>query len=412
MGCLRIGDSSDFKALIPNLSSDRAMHLIVNRLTDPAAIQEIAAEWEQLDALSVPRTPFSSPTWNALWWKHYRRQDSVAVDEFFVHAIRAPDGRLIAVAPLFIREYRLLRFVRFRFAQFFGADSSITELRGLVCAPDDQPACVAALAAFFRDQYRFWDLLRWDGLRASPNGERVHGLSEACDAGGQLPNYFIPLPSTWEEMLSRLNGKFKRNIRKRYELLAKDGFTFKFRVNENADSIGKSLHRFFDLHGLRAKSDEMDVKHPDRFTNDVNRAFIADYVNSLAGRGACRIFELEIDSRPIASILGFVMDDNLWLYSSGFDPSWRKYGIMTMLTAEILKWGIGSRMAVVNLSCGKDMGKIRWNPTEVNFFHVLQPAPRSKGRLLLRAYESVDGLRRVAAWRRGYRPGKGREVTA
>ena len=120
-------------------------------------------------------------------------------------------------------------------------------------------------------------------------------------------------------MLSRLNGKFKRNIRKRYELLAKDGFAFKFRVNENPDSVGKSLHRFFDLHGLRANSDEMDVKHPDRFTNDVNRAFIADYVNLLAGRGACRIFELEIDSRPIASILGFVMHDNLWLYSSGFD---------------------------------------------------------------------------------------------
>ena len=167
-------NSSDFKAS-PIVALTVSMHLSVNRLTDPAAIQEIAAEWEQLDALSVPRTPFSSPAWNALWWKHYRRQDSFAVDEFFMHAIRAPDGRLIAVAPLFIREYRLLRFVRFRFAQFFGADSSITELRGLVCAPDDQPAAVAALAAFFQGQYRFWDLLRWDGLRASPNGERVHG---------------------------------------------------------------------------------------------------------------------------------------------------------------------------------------------------------------------------------------------
>jgi CelD/BcsL family acetyltransferase involved in cellulose biosynthesis len=176
--------------------------------------------------------------------------------------------------------------------------------------------------------------------------------------------------------------------------------------------LKESLSTFCDLHSLRAKSEEMDVKHPDRFTNDVNRGFLAEYVNLLAGRGACRIFELEIDGRPIASILGFIMDDNLWLYSSGFDPNWRKYGIMTMLTAEILKWGIGSRLAVVNLSCGKDMGKIRWNPTEVNFFHLLQPAPRRKGRLLLRAYEGVDGLRRVAAWGRGYRPGKGREVTA
>src|SRR5262249_9125865 len=30
-----------------------------------------------------------------------------------------------------------------------------------------------------------------------------------------------------------------------------------------------------------AKSDEMDVKHPDRFTNDVNRGFIADHVACL-----------------------------------------------------------------------------------------------------------------------------------
>jgi CelD/BcsL family acetyltransferase involved in cellulose biosynthesis len=394
------------------------MHLTVNRdvsvsrVADPAAIREIAAEWERLDALSVPRTPFSSPAWNALWWQHYRRQDSVAVDEFFVHTLRAADGRLIAVAPLFIREYRPFGFARFRFAQFFGADSSITELRGLVCAPDDQPAAVAALAEFFRDQYRSWDLLRWDGLRTYPNGEGAHGLGAACARGGQLPNYFIPLPSTWDEMLSRLNGKFKRNIRKRYELLAKDGFAFKFRVNESADAVRGSLRTFFDLHRLRAKSDEMDVKHPDRFTNEINRGFIADYVNSVAERGACRIFELVINDRLIASVLGFVMDDNLWLYSSGFDPNWRKYGVMTMLTAEILKWGIVSRMKVVNLSCGKDMGKIRWNPTEVNFFHLLEPAPRRKGRLLLRAYESVDVLRRMAAWGRGYRSGKGREVAA
>jgi CelD/BcsL family acetyltransferase involved in cellulose biosynthesis len=387
-------------------------HMSVSRVADPAAIEEIAAEWERLDALSAPRTPFSSPVWNTLWWKHYRRQDSVAVDEFFVHTIRAPDGRLIAVAPLFIREYRAIGFVRFRVAQFFGADSSITELRGLVCAPDDQPVAVAALTEFFRDKYWSWDLLRWDGLRTSPSGERVQGLGATCATGGQLPNYFIPLPSTWDEMLSRLNGKFKRNIRKRYELLTKDGFGFKFRVNDNADAVSGSLRRFFDLHQLRAKSDEMDVKHPDRFTNEVNRGFIADYVNLLTERGACRVFELEINDRPIASVLGFVMDDNLWLYSSGFDPSWRKYGVMTMLTAEILKWSIASRMKVVNLSCGKDMGKIRWNPTEVNFFHLLQPAPRRKGRLLLRAYESVDGLRRMAAWGRGYRPGKGREVAA
>lgn len=44
-------------------------------------------------------------------------------------------------------------------------------------------------------------------------------------------------------------------------------------------------------------------------------------------------------------------------------------------------------MTLVNLLCGKDMGKFRWNPTEVSFFHGPQPVPRRKARHLLRAYE-------------------------
>jgi hypothetical protein len=60
--------------------------------------------------------------------------------------------------------------------------------------------------------------------------------------------------------------------------------------------------------------------------------------------------------------------------------------------------GIGSGMAVVNLSCGKEMGKIQVEPNRSDFFHLLQPAPRTKGRLLVRAYASVDEFRRVAAF--------------
>ena len=42
--------------------------------------------------------------------------------------------------------------------------------------------------------------------------------------------------------------------------------------------------------------------------------------------GHLRLFELEIGGNIIASRLAFVLGPDLYLYFSGYDPSWRKYG--------------------------------------------------------------------------------------
>src|SRR5882757_11553679 len=89
------------EAACPHGAQDR-MTLLVERLTCSEAFNELRPEWELLDARLWPRTPFSSPLWNQLWWKHFGTQGFTQKHEFFLHTLRDSEGQLVAVAPLML----------------------------------------------------------------------------------------------------------------------------------------------------------------------------------------------------------------------------------------------------------------------------------------------------------------------
>jgi CelD/BcsL family acetyltransferase involved in cellulose biosynthesis len=378
--------------------------LSVTRLTGPEALLGFAQEWEDLETRTSPRTPFSSPLWNSLWWKHYRRNDLVRSDEFLVLLLRSASKELVGVAPLFKSSSPGTGPAWCRIVQFFGADASITELRGPICAPQDQSAVTSALKAYFQNEYREWDLLRWDGLRGGAHESAPFG--GAFGAPAHQPNYFVRLPASWAELHSRITGNFRRNMRKQREFFDLDGHTYQVRVIDHPADMKGALNTLFDLHSLRAQAGGMDVRHPDRFAHSINRQFVTEYAVAMASCSKAHIFELVIGTKPVASQLTFTMGKDLWLFASGFEPNWRRYGVMTMLTTEVMQWALRSNYEVVNLSCGHDRGKSRWRPSEITFTHVLEKSPGLRGRLAMRSYRALDDARHLSAWLRGYRSGK------
>jgi len=53
-----------------------------------------------------------------------------------------------------------------------------------------------------------------------------------------------------------------------------------------------------------------------------------------------------------ASRIAFALGGELCLYFSGYDPRWRKYGVMTTLMVETIKWAIEQGFVIINLSAG------------------------------------------------------------
>jgi CelD/BcsL family acetyltransferase involved in cellulose biosynthesis len=363
--------------------------LCCERLADPQALAALAPEWDALDAQVSPRTPFTGPLWNLLWWKHFSADRLFVRDELFAYAVRKPSGELVAVAPMMISHRPAVSQLRARVLQFFGADANVTEIRGLTCRPRDQEEVTTALNAEFRARAKQWDWLCWSGLRT--NGA-APGLEHAqTSRATPIRGYYLPLPASWEEFRSRRSRNIKESLRKCYNSLQREHVAFTFRAAERPQETRDAIGRFFALHAARARA-AVAVEHRDVFEDERVRRFLGEYTQAAAERGQVRVFEMEVAGKVIASRVGFVLGDELYLYYSGYDVSWGRFSVMTTVVAESIKWAIARGLKVANLSTGQDVSKARWGPEEVVYRSAVQLSPTWRGRMAHRVY--YDLLRR------------------
>jgi len=353
-------------------------------------------EWETLDAQIFPRTPFTSPLWISLWWNHLRRQQPLLRDEFFGHIMRDANGHLVAIAPLMRTHCPGVGPLGMRIVQFFGTDPSITELRGVICLPEHQRKVIQALAEHFRQHRGEWDMIKWNGLRDEASSYTTPANCCELIAARSLPDYVLMLPQSWDKMRSSISANMRKNVRKAYEFLERDGHRFVFRAVERPADVPAALDRFFKLHAARSEAADM-INHPDRFAAPRNRAFLREYVHHVAESGQLRLFELEIGGTVIASRLAFLLGPELYMYFSGYDPSWRQYSVMTVLVSEMIKWAIEHGLKRVNLSTGNDQSKLRWKPDEILFHDAIQIAPSTRGQCMFHAYTA---FKHFHDWRR------------
>jgi len=76
--------------------------------------------------------------------------------------------------------------------------------------------------------------------------------------------------------------------------------------------IRAGLDAFFALHAERANL-HTTVDHPDVFAQPRSREFLTEVCQRLATRGVARIFQLWVDDALVATRIGFVMNDTLFI---------------------------------------------------------------------------------------------------
>ncbi|MGI4800540.1 MAG: GNAT family N-acetyltransferase [Janthinobacterium lividum] len=340
--------------------------LAIQTITSIDALAALAPEWRTLDATLSPRVPFTSPDWLLLWWKHFRRDRILCRDTLSAYAVRDGDGTLVAVVPTMISSRPSIGPLRTRELQFLGADSNVTELRGIICRPDDLGQVTAALGAYFAARERDWDWIQWRGLRATDAPSDWHDHIPGFVTTGTVPNYYLALPDGWDAFKAGLPRNIKESLRKCYNSLQRDGHAFTFDAVADPDAIPAALDRFFALHAQRSDL-AGSVPHPNAFAHPTAQAFVRDYAATAATTGAVRVFELRIGGDVVATRVAFLLGREMYLYFSGYDLAWKKYSVMTTLLAEALKWGIANGFTIANLSIGTDVSKTRWRPEVVHY---------------------------------------------
>jgi CelD/BcsL family acetyltransferase involved in cellulose biosynthesis len=346
------------------------MTLIVQRIANIPELESLASEWEEIDRYSSPRTPFTSPAWNLLWWQHFRENRFWVRDELFVLAVRDEHRRLIALAPLMRTLRPAWGPLRMRQIQFFGADANITELRGLVCRPEHRAEAMQLLHTYLMEQAGTWDSMLWCGISASEPADVLGAPAPSRTTS----DYYLRLPGSWAELAAGLSRNMKEALRKCYNSLKRGGHAFTFRVVSKPGEVGAALRVFFSLHRARAELGGT-VPHSNSFQTIRSRRFLRKYAQEMAKRDQLRVFQLIIDGKVVATRIGFILGQEVYFYYSGYSPKWRDFSVMTTLLAESIKWAIEQRFQIVNLSTGSDYSKARWQPEEVASSDYLIQSP-------------------------------------
>ncbi len=367
--------------------------LTVEVIRTLAGVADLQGDFAHLQAVTGNTLPFALFEWHLSWCRHFLDLDPSIVDEPMFHVVRDGAGTCVAIIPLIMTKRRLGSLTAASVG-LLGADPAITEIRSPLVQPGYEAPVAEALNANLRNA-RDWDWIQWIGARDTFSEAlgRVRGLAWQPVA----PSYVLDLPPSWEEFHTGLKRNIRESLRHCYNSLKRDGHDFKLTMAADPADVRAAVDRLFELHAMRATL-EGTIDHPNRFASRTVRQFVYHVCEQLALRDAVRVFQIEIAGTVVASRIGFMVADSLYLYYSGFDPRWKRYSVMTTTVAEAIRYAIARGLKTVNLSPGADVSKTRWGPREVHHQTAYEHSGRLRSRLVRHAYFKARSGQGLQGW--------------
>jgi CelD/BcsL family acetyltransferase involved in cellulose biosynthesis len=353
----------------------------VDTITTVDGVAALRPCYERLQRASGNTLPFAVHDWHLAWCHHFLNRNPRIHDEPLFYVLRDSGGTCVAVIP-FILSRRRVGPLKIVSIDLLGADPAITEIRAPMIVPGYELVTAHAV------QHQLaktpgWDWIHWSGI--SPVFAQALGTDGSLRWLAPLPDFVLDLAPSWEEFRGCLKRNIRESLRHCYNSLKRDGHNFELQVIDSAPEVRRNLDRFVELHVMRANLSTA-VPHPNRFASRISCDFLYEVCERMGKSGALRLFRLSIASRIVAMRIGFAVGDSLYLYYSGYDPAWARYGVMTTTVAEAIKYAIAHGFKTVNLSPTKEASKTRWSPREIEYQSAYQQGARLRSRLARRAY--------------------------
>jgi CelD/BcsL family acetyltransferase involved in cellulose biosynthesis len=361
-----------------------ALHPIVLSIDVVSTLEGLRAlkrDYERLERVTGNTLPFALHDWHLTWCEHLLNRHPQREELLQLFVLRNRSGDCVALVPLVLQRWRLGP-VRFATLTSLGSDEGVTEIRGALIEPGyEQPSVRSVYQRAL--EIPGWTWLHWqdanEALASALTRELKPHWQQTRD------DCLLDLPQTWEEFRAGLSRNVRESLRRCYNSLRRDGHQFDFVVAREPAEVMEALPRFFELHALRAGMPRVPL-HPNRFASPLLRRFVTEVCAKMSARDAVRVFQLRVDGAIVASRVAFVVSDTLYLYYSGFDPSWARYGVMTTAEAEAFRYAIAQGVRSVNLSLWAGRSKLRWRPRRLELRSGLVSREALGSRLACRAY--------------------------
>lgn len=371
--------------------SDGALSLTV--VDDESGFDRLKDDWDALAARMTPSSPMLSWDWARTWWRYFHQGARLQIVVF------KRDGAVLGIAP-FQKRVVGIRSLGLAVMKPLGwedyGQQGMTEHIELLFPPKDRRELMSGLARWFADSPV---ATAW--LPSIPHDEALPGWIDSHVVRTQpwVPFHHRALPSDWLAFVQGLNKSMRSNSRYYAKLLIRHGHTFELEVAETPDEVARLFPEVVRLHRIRAQAADVSrVSHHDHFYRQDRVAFLREILSRLAADHEFKIGILHVDGDVVASQMWFERDARVFLYYSGFEPEWAKYGVQLVTTLEVLKHAMRNGITHVEFLRGGGQLKERWD-TDVRLVRNIQVA---------RSVAFADGLhladrarhrvRRLVAW--------------
>jgi len=264
----------------------------------------LGEEWNDLLERSSTNVPFLRWEWQKTWWAHLGEGDLLLI------AIRASDGQLVGLAPLF----RLDEITHFSLNTVGCVD--VSDYLDIIVARGHEPVVFDnLLKTLSGPDVPHWDT--WDLCNIPEASPTVGILSEMAQARGYVVSKsvqevcpVVQLPTTWDEYLSALGKKDRHELRRKMRRAeeAKVGYS----ITRGEESLDEDMDAFIELL-IKSRPDKAE------FMDENMRAFFHAVGHAAQRAGWLQLAFAQVKGVKAAAYMNFDYGNRVMLYNSGFD---------------------------------------------------------------------------------------------
>jgi CelD/BcsL family acetyltransferase involved in cellulose biosynthesis len=286
---------------------------------EPESFDGLEKAWRKLLSVCSTNHIFLTPQWQKAWWQTFGNGSELMLLSVY------GDTELIGIVPL-MRRGKTISFV---------GSSDVCDYMDFIVHRGREVTVFSHLLDYLEPME--WDAIELRSLlpdslvlsHFAPLAKQLNYLVEVTKEDVSLQ---LVLPSSWEKYLSKLQGKDRRELRRKLRRLDQTKSTRFYTVTEK-EQIHQSLEDFFELFKLSG-----DAKAG--FMTNQMRCFFNTMAYSLAEEGNIRLSFLDMEGARVASTICFDYEHEFYLYNSGYNPEYASFSVGLILKVFCLRDGI------------------------------------------------------------------------
>jgi CelD/BcsL family acetyltransferase involved in cellulose biosynthesis len=293
--------------------------------SDPAAFEQLAAEWDDLLENSAQQVYFLRHHWNLLWWQHYAPVGS----RLHILCCRDQHGRLMGIAPFYWRRHLIAGIPYVRELSFIGTGIELktSEYLDVIARRGYERDIAEALAAHLKGS-RQWDRIWMNQLPAEsmvlPHLARALGARATTSLCDRAP--YIDTSSDWETYKHELGRSMRRNVEYYARRLFKR-YPCEFACARTPTEMDAALKALVQLHQARWQA----RGHLGSFAHPAFERLISDAAHWGIEAGRTRLWTLKINGVIEAALVGFLDAGVLHYFQKGFNPTYASEDLGTAM---------------------------------------------------------------------------------